>query len=339
MNLFQIIRFRTRRHLPMGKFALLLFVLLCIIVTFPFLEDYPSLNKVVVVIGLSTVLAALWAVSDSRVAFVLTALLAVPTVIANLLNSVSDSDQYAYFAIPLAFAFYMLLNMKILRSVIKAETVDWDILCGAISVYLLLGMNWTLIYTFLDLLNPNSFSIHAAFRDDGVIGNTDFFFFSFVTLTTLGYGDIVPTAVPARVFAVLEAVAGQLYVAVIIGKIISVSPLRNVLPAPGSFVFHRGGRHSDAPSVTAVVDGSAVTATAPSTGSAADPVIDPTGAISVSVAVAGEVAAAEVAGAAAEAAASGNDDGTGSSDNGNDDSSDHSSDDSSSGDGRGSRNS
>lgn len=232
MNLLALIRFRMRHNLPMGKFALLLFVLLCIIVTYPFIEDYPWLNKTVMVIGLLTVLAALWAVSDSRVAFVFTALLAVPTIIANLLNTVSDGNQYAYIAIPLAFLFYMQLNMKILHSVIQAEEVNWDILCGAISVYLLLGMNWTLIYTFLDLLNPNSFSIHTAFHDDGVIGNKDFFFFSFVTLTTLGYGDIVPIAVPARVFAVLEAVTGQLYIAVIIGKIISVSPLRNVLPAP-----------------------------------------------------------------------------------------------------------
>lgn len=232
MNLLEIIRFRHRRDLPMGKFALLLFVLLCIIVTYPFVEDYPWLNKAVMVIGLSTVLAALWAVSDSRIAFVLTAMLAVPAIGMNVLNLASSGSQYAHFAIPLTFAFYMLLNMKILRSVLKASEVNWDILCGAISVYLLLGMNWTLIYTFLDLLNPNSFSIHTAFREDGVIGNTDFFFFSFVTLTTLGYGDIVPAAVPARVFAVLEAVAGQLYIAVIIGKIISISPLRSVLPGP-----------------------------------------------------------------------------------------------------------
>lgn len=232
VNLFEIIRFRTRRNLPMGKFALLLFVLLCIIVTYPFVAYYPWLNKTVVVIGLGTVLAALWAVSDSRVAFILTALLAVPAVVANLLNSVSSSDQYAYFAIPLAFAFYMMVNLKIMRTVLKADVVNWDILCGAISVYLLLGMNWTLIYTFLDMLNPNSFGIHAKFHEDGVIGNKDFFYFSFVTLTTLGYGDIIPLAVPARVFAVLEALIGQLYIAVIIGKIISASPLRNIFPAP-----------------------------------------------------------------------------------------------------------
>lgn len=232
MNLLSIIRSRRHHNQPLGKFALLLFVLLCIIVTYPFVEDYPWLNETVMVIGLLTVLAALWAVSDSRIAFVLTALLAVPAIIANLLNTVSDNNQYAYFAIPLAFLFYMQLNLKILRSVIKAPEVNWDILCGVISVYLLLGMNWTLIYTFLDLLNPDSFSIHTRIGDDGVIGNKDFFFFSFVTLTTLGYGDIVPLAVPARVFAVLEAVTGQLYVAVIIGKIIAASPLRNMLPAP-----------------------------------------------------------------------------------------------------------
>lgn len=246
MNPLAIIRYRMHRNLPMGKFALLLFVLLCIIVTYPFLEDYPGLNQVVMVIGLFTVLAALWAVSDSRKAFILTALLAVPAIIANFLNSTSDSNQYAYIAIPLAFVFYTQLNLKILHSVLQAKEVNWDILCGVISVYLLLGMNWTLIYTFLDLLNPHSFSVHATFRDDGVIGNTDFFYFSFVTLTTLGYGDIVPVAVPARVFAVLEAIVGQLYVAVIIGKIISVSPLRSVLPASVLRVKEAAGRQADA---------------------------------------------------------------------------------------------
>lgn len=231
MNLLLKIRSRRRHNQPMGKFALLLFVLLCIIVTYPFVEDYPWLNEIVMAIGLLTVLAALWAVSDSRMAFVCTALLAVPAVTANFLNSISDSNQYAYFAIPLAFMFYMQLNIKILHTVIKSPQINWDILCGAISVYLLLGMNWTLIYTFLDLLNPNSFTIHTHIGEDGIIGNKEFFFFSFVTLTTLGYGDILPLTVPARVFAVLEAVTGQLYIAVIIGKLISVSPLRNVFPA------------------------------------------------------------------------------------------------------------
>ncbi len=233
MNLIEIIRFRNRRNLPMGKFALLLVVLLGTIITYPFIDDFPWLSSIIAAIGFLTILSALWAVSDSKWAFIFTALLAAPAFAINIVNFIADTDRYAYFAVPMAFAFYMLVNVKILRTVVTAEEVNWDILCGAISVYLLLGMNWTLVYTFLDMLNPNSFSIHSsALPEAGVIGNTDFFFFSFVTLTTLGYGDIVPIAVPARVFAVLEAVTGQLYIAVIIGKIISVSPLRNVMPAP-----------------------------------------------------------------------------------------------------------
>lgn len=232
MNLIEIIRFRNRRNLPMGKFALLLTVLVFTIVTYPFIDEYQWLSSIIAVIGFLTILAALWAVSDSKLAFTLTALLAAPAFGINLLNSLADSDNYAYVAVPMAFAFYMMVNIKILRTVVTADEVNWDILCGAISVYLLLGMNWTLIYTFLDLLNPETFKIHTSYASDqAVIGNRDFFYFSFVTLTTLGYGDIVPITTPGRVFAVLEAITGQLYVAVIIGKIISVSPLRNVLPA------------------------------------------------------------------------------------------------------------
>lgn len=230
MNLIEIIRFRNRRNLPMGKFALLLAVLLITIITYPFIDDYPWLSSLIAIFGFFTILSALWAVSDSKWAFIFTALLAVPAFGINILNSLAESDRYAYFAVPMAFAFYTLVNIKILRTVVTADEVNWDILCGAISVYLLLGMNWTLIYTFMDMLQPNSFTFHSSAIPDGVIGNRDFFFFSFVTLTTLGYGDIVPVGVPARVFAVLEAITGQLYIAVIIGKIISVSPMRNVFP-------------------------------------------------------------------------------------------------------------
>ncbi|QYY36177.1 potassium channel family protein [Ruficoccus sp. ZRK36] len=250
MNLIEFIRFRKRRHLPMGKFAVLLSVLLITMVTYPFIDDYAWLSTLIAVIGLFTILAALWAVSDSKVAFVLTALLAVPAFGMNVLNSLAETDRYAYFAVPMAFAFYTLVNIKILRSVVTAKEVNWDILCGAISVYLLLGMNWTLIYTFIDMFDANAFSIHSSLApEESVIGNRDYFFFSFVTLTTLGYGDIVPLTVPARVFAVLEAITGQLYIAVIIGKIISVSPLRNVMPAPMERhnKFHKTDEHTNTP--------------------------------------------------------------------------------------------
>ena len=139
MNLIEIIRRRRRRHLPMGKFAVLLSVLLITMVTYPFIDDYPWLHSTIAVIGFFTVLAALWAVSDSRWAFILTVVLAVPAFAINVLNSMVETEHYAYFAVPMAFAFYMLVNIKILRTVVTAKEVNWDILCGAISVYLLLG--------------------------------------------------------------------------------------------------------------------------------------------------------------------------------------------------------
>ena len=78
-------------------------------------------------------------------------------------------------------------------------------------VYLLAAQLWALVYTFLDLIDPASFNLPQ--------GQSDFLLFeyySFVTLTTLGYGDITPLTKVAKAFSVLEAVVGQLYLVVVV---------------------------------------------------------------------------------------------------------------------------
>ena len=84
-------------------------------------------------------------------------------------------------------------------------------LLTAMVVYLLVAQLWALVYTFLDLIDPASFNLPQ--------GQSDFLLFeyySFVTLTTLGYGDITPLTKVAKTFSVLEAVVGQLYLVVVV---------------------------------------------------------------------------------------------------------------------------
>lgn len=221
-------KFRTHELHPhhLGKFTVLLVVLIAIIILFPFVDEHHWIEVAVGAVGFLTVLAALWAVSNSIIVFIVAALLAMPAFALNILNSVSDGDHFAYYAVPMSFAFYALVNLNLLRSFIGAKEVTWDIISGAVSVYLLLGMNWTLIYIYIDMFNPDAFQFNHAHDIDGGMNTQDFFYFSFVTLTTLGYGDVVPLSTAARIFAVLEAILGQLYIAVIIGKIISVAKLR-----------------------------------------------------------------------------------------------------------------
>ena len=93
-----------------------------------------------------------------------------------------------------------------------------DELSGAIVSYLLLGIMWGLLYSYIEFISLNSFSFAAA-HDIQAKGSA-LFYYSFVTLTTLGYGDILPISRFARMAAYLEAVTGVMYTAILVAGLV-----------------------------------------------------------------------------------------------------------------------
>src|SRR4029453_733173 len=111
---------------------------------------------------------------------------------------------------------FLLLSVRLgLQVVLARGRVTTNHLLGAMSVYLLLGVTWALVFRILHRVAPGSF--------DGLSTGSpsEFLYFSFVTLATLGYGDITPVNPIARTAVYLEAVVGQLYVAVLIASLVS----------------------------------------------------------------------------------------------------------------------
>lgn len=116
-----------------------------------------------------------------------------------------------------------------LRQVIFAPgPVSVNRLMGALCIYLLLGTLWSIFYAFIE------FGIPDAFRYPGAQATNltaEFLYYSFVTLTTLGYGDITPVHPVARTFSYLEAVAGQLFLAVLVAALVGRFRLESAKPA------------------------------------------------------------------------------------------------------------
>jgi hypothetical protein len=108
------------------------------------------------------------------------------------------------------------LMTLILVYLFSEREVTPDLIIGSICGYLILGFFWTYLYSILEMFNAGSFQIPAGMGTE----NTHFTYYSFVTLTTLGYGDITPLSQPARSFSLLEAVVGQLYVAILIARLV-----------------------------------------------------------------------------------------------------------------------
>lgn len=120
-------------------------------------------------------------------------------------------------------AFMFLTTAAILRSVNRAQSISVDSVDAAFCGYLLVGIAFGHLYCALQTLDPESFEVAASVRDDfQVEGHNHFMltYYSIITLTTVGYGDIYPSTGATRSLAMIEAVTGQFYIAVLVAELI-----------------------------------------------------------------------------------------------------------------------
>jgi hypothetical protein len=116
---------------------------------------------------------------------------------------------------------YLIAPFSIVRHLMIRREIDTETLLGAIAAYLLIGMFFAFAYKA-----AGEFGTVPFFGPAGPGSLSQDLFFSFVTITTVGYGNLVPAANPGQTFAMLEAVTGQLFLVVAVGKIISSLPRR-----------------------------------------------------------------------------------------------------------------
>jgi hypothetical protein len=113
----------------------------------------------------------------------------------------------------------------ILRDIFQQQQVDRDAVFGAVTGYMLAAGGWGNLYALCELLAPGSFAVSpelASTFADPQTRNSLFIYFSMVTITTVGFGDITPTQGPVTVFAMLEVVFGQFYIAVVVAQLVGI---------------------------------------------------------------------------------------------------------------------
>ena len=110
----------------------------------------------------------------------------------------------------------ILLAVVVLLTVLRAGVITRRQIQGAIAAYLLFALAWASAYEWISLHDP------AAFNVTNETGGHMWIYYSLVTLTTMGYGDITPVLPAARSLAVAEALTGQLYVAILIGRLVAL---------------------------------------------------------------------------------------------------------------------
>ena len=109
--------------------------------------------------------------------------------------------------------------VELFREIFKTKIIDSHIISSAISIYVLVGIFWYLLFMFLLMIDPDSFYIRK-FNPEMV--SIDMIYFSFTTLTTLGYGDITPVSYTAKMWSITEAMMGVMFLAVMISRVVSL---------------------------------------------------------------------------------------------------------------------
>jgi hypothetical protein len=123
----------------------------------------------------------------------------------------------------LILVFQVLLTILILSQIFREGPTTSHRIMGAVAAYLLLGVIWSLAYFLIALRMPEAFSVQRSFiPGDMEALHSHLFYFSFVTLTTLGYGDIVAVHPMVRMLVILEGVTGQLFPAILIARLVSL---------------------------------------------------------------------------------------------------------------------
>src|SRR5438552_556063 len=194
----------------------------------PFVEEIEGGELIVSGLFSLVLLAGIVAVADRKRVLVIAIVLAIPAIAGRWINHFRpDLIPPAVFLVAgLILIAFVVGNL--LRFVLRAPSVNTEVLCASISAYLMLGLMWTMAYWLVDQLTPGgAFSFNTNTGTRSMNGFTGFYF-SFITLSTVGYGDITPVSRIARWLAAMEALTGLLYLAVLIARLVSL------YSAPGS---------------------------------------------------------------------------------------------------------
>lgn len=201
----------------------LLFWLFAYLIVNPFLAPLPYYQYGVQLLLSLVLFFSLFATHKEKRSFPVIVVLLVLTLVFHWLEVL----EIVQFSQPVSYGIMIIYLFSLVYSfgavILTAKTVTLRLLSATMTLYLILGLLWGTIYAFLESLVPGSFSggtLAQAYASGQVLES--FTYFSFITLTTLGYGDITPQTMGAGALCQAEAIVGQFYTAVLVAYLVGM---------------------------------------------------------------------------------------------------------------------
>lgn len=205
------------------SFAGLFVGLIALLAIVPFAQGHALAEEAFVSVFSVVLVIMLYSIYGNHRLVRRTTLLGAVTLFSNLLAYLTPSAALDDVSLLLNIVLLAYATALIIGRVFSERRVTTNIILGAVCVYLLIGIVWGMSFTLLNTVIPGSFSMppgRVVSLLDGLMQN--FIYYSFATLTTLGYGDITPVSIPARYFSVLEAITGQVYLSVLVARLVGM---------------------------------------------------------------------------------------------------------------------
>ncbi|MGI9283796.1 MAG: ion channel [Pseudomonadales bacterium] len=155
-----------------------------------------------------------------RCQFILGVVLALPTFGLNWSEALFDSTVYFYLVNLSQIVFFAYILVVLIDYVLSRQLVILDIIFAVMCAYLILVSAWMFVYSCIELSIPDSFSLPETEGYQAQL--QEFLYYSFVTLSTLGYGDITPLTSYAKSWSIIEAIIGQFYLAIVLARLVGL---------------------------------------------------------------------------------------------------------------------
>jgi len=199
------------------RFSYLFFTIILLFLLRPFVAGVTSLNVVTNIFLWFIVISCVWAVQERRKHQGVVITMATAAILAGGLDFFLQNAVTAWASKITIVLFLIYSVIAILFYLFRQEAVTSDMIMASASEYVLIGILWSFLFYILEMVYPGSFRFSGSDMEP-----SGFLYFSFVTLTTTGYGDVLPVSVQARSLAMLEMLTGQLFIAITVARLVSL---------------------------------------------------------------------------------------------------------------------